>query len=99
MVRERSFWVYFLASRRRGALYVGVTSDVGRRVFDHRNGRGSIHVRTYQIFRLVRMEEYPTAIEAITREKQLKKWKRDWKIALIESENPGWTDLYELMNH
>lgn len=96
MRAANSFWVYILASRRRGALYVGVTNDVARRVFDHREGRGSIHVRNYQIFLLVHLEEYPTALEAIAREKQLKKWRRDWKIALIEKDNPDWIDLYDL---
>jgi putative endonuclease len=96
--RQRASGSTFSRVAKRGALYIGVTNDIARRIFDHREGRGSAHVRTYQIFLSVHIEEYETAIEAIAREKQLKKWRRDWKIALIESDNPDWIDLYELLN-
>lgn len=88
-------WVYILASRPRGALYVGVTSDPGARVQSHRAGTGSVHVARYRVFRLVYLESYEDVWEAIAREKQLKKWRRAWKIDLIEGANPDWNDLYE----
>ena len=90
----RDYWVYILASRKHGALYVGVTNDPGRRVHDHRAGRGSVHVAKYRIFRLVYLEHYENVWEAIAREKQVKGWRRQWKIDLIESINPDWEDLY-----
>lgn len=89
--------VYILASRRYGTLYVGVTNDLGKRMAAHRAGRGSESVKQYGVTRLVYVEAYESAIEAIQREKQLKKWKRDWKIALIERENLEWTDLSGLV--
>jgi putative endonuclease len=94
----REFYVYILASKKGGTLYIGVTNDIARRVFDHREGRGSIFVRRYGVYRLVYYETYPTAIEAIQREKSLKKWPRRWKIELIERHNPDWFDLYRSLN-
>jgi len=90
----RVYWVYILASRRRGALYIGITNNPGRRVHVHRLGMGSEHATRYRIFRLVFIESYSNVREAIAREKQLKKWRRQWKIDLIESVNPNWDDLY-----
>jgi putative endonuclease len=90
---ERIFWVYILASRKDGALYIGMTNDLSRRVFEHRSGVGSVHARRYLAWRLVHAESYPTAMDAITREKQLKKWRRAWKIALFEKDNPNWEDI------
>ena len=89
------YFVYILASRSRGALYVGVTNDIGARVALHRAGEGSRHVARYQIFRLVHCERYADPRDAIVREKQLKRWHRDWKFALIERDNPGWNDLFD----
>ncbi|OYX36775.1 MAG: excinuclease ABC subunit C [Caulobacterales bacterium 32-69-10] len=91
-------WVYILASAPYGTLYVGVTNDLARRVWEHREGHGSAFCRKYGVHRLVRVEPYPEIIAAISREKRLKKWPREWKIKLIESENPGWLDLYERIN-
>ena len=91
------YYVYILASRRHGTLYIGVTNSVQKRLEEHRTGRGSKFVKTYSIFRLVYVEAYRRAEEAITREKQLKRWKRDWKIALIERENLEWRDLSDLL--
>jgi putative endonuclease len=88
------FYVYILASGRNGSLYIGMTNDIVRRVFEHREGLADGHTRRYGIKTLVYMEEYPTSQEAIHREKCLKRWKRDWKIELIEAENPRWRDLY-----
>lgn len=87
---ERGGWVYVLTNKPRGVLYVGVTADIIRRVWQHRNGLGSTFARKYGLDRLVRVEHYPTIEEAIAREKQLKNWHRQWKIELIESDNPGW---------
>ncbi len=92
---ERTFWVYILANRKNGALYVGVTNDLARRVAMHRSGNGSTYVARYRIFRLVLAEPHPRAEEAIAREKQLKTWHRAWKIDLIEAANPDWSDLYD----
>lgn len=89
----RAFYVYILASQKRGTLHVGVTNDIIRRLSEHRSGRGSGFVAKYGVMRLVRVEEFPTAIEAIAREKALKKWPRQWKIELIERDNPTWADL------
>lgn len=87
-----SYFVYVLASRRHGTLYIGVTNDVRSRLELHRSGRGSKFVQKYKIFRLVHVETFATPQEAIVREKQLKFWKRDWTIKRIEEENPDWND-------
>ena len=89
----RASYVYILASQKRGTLYIGVTNDIIRRLQEHRSGRGSMFVARYGVMRLVHVEEFPTAIDAITREKALKKWPRKWKIELIEQNNPTWSDL------
>ena len=83
-------WVYILCNRRNGALYVGVTADLARRTWEHREAIGSEHCREYGIARLVHVERF----ETIAREKRLKAWKRDWKIRLIEAGNPDWRDLW-----
>jgi putative endonuclease len=92
MNAARSYYVYILASRHHGTLYIGITSDIRVRIEAHRTGRGSQFVKKYGVFRLVHLEEFATPLEAIAREKQLKFWKRDWKIKLIEQENPDWND-------
>ena len=79
-----SYFVYILASRHHGTIYVGVTNDIRGRLELHRSGRGSKFVQMYKVFRLVHVEAFATPQEAIAREKQLKFWKRDWKIKLIE---------------
>ena len=86
--------VYILASPNDRALYVGVTTDLGRRLEEHRRGM-SIHTATYNITKLVYSESHETAPDAIEREKQIKRWRREKKIALIESINPGWKDQSE----
>jgi putative endonuclease len=91
-MRRRLFYVYILASYKGGTLYIGVTNDIARRLAEHRAGLGGFTSR-YGVFRLVYMEEFPTAIAAIRREKSLKKWPRKWKIDLIERTNPTWSDL------
>ena len=84
---------YILASKRHGTLYIGVTNDLAKRLSEHRSGTGSKFAHTYKVTRLVHIELFDEPEQAIAREKQLKKWKRDWKIALIERENPDWQDL------
>ena len=94
----RGGYVYIMANRRNGALYVGLTSDIAARVMQHRYGEGSDFCRRYGLKRLVYAERHATIQEAIAREKQIKAWKRIWKIELIESANPNWEDLYLLLN-
>ena len=88
-------YVYMLASKPYGTLYIGVTNDIDRRVFQHREGTASRFTKRYGVTRLVWFEEWPTVPEAIQRETSLKRWKRDWKIALVNRTNPEWRDLYE----
>ncbi len=87
-------WVYILASAPYGTLYVGVTADLPRRAFEHREGIGSEFTQRYGVHRLVHTEWFEDIQNAIHREKRLKKWPRAWKIALIEKDNPDWIDLY-----
>ena len=90
--------VYIAASRPRGTLYVGVTSDVSRRMWEHREGLLPGFTRVYGVKLLVYLEMHQTMEAAITREKQIKKWRRAWKIELITSLNPDWEDLYLRLN-
>jgi putative endonuclease len=92
-------FVYLLASKRNGTFYLGVTSNLFERVAAHRQGRGSAFVKKYGVTRLVWFEEHPLYANAIQRETSLKRWKRTWKIALIEKVNPNWDDLLEKWNH
>jgi putative endonuclease len=93
-----SGFVYILASQRNGTLYIGETSDLLHRMEQHREGVGSAFVKKYNIHKLVYFEEYPLYADAIQRESSLKRWKRSWKLALIEKHNPSWTDLLESWN-
>lgn len=86
--------MYLLASRRHGTLYVGVTSDLVRRVWLHKEGQVEGFTRKYGVKTLVWFESTGSVEAAIAREKQLKNWKREWKIALVEKANPQWRDLY-----
>ncbi|WP_336978776.1 GIY-YIG nuclease family protein [Altererythrobacter fulvus] len=86
-------WTYIMANRAHGILYIGVTANIDQRMWQHRNGQGSAFCRKYGVDLLVLTEEYPTIEEAIAREKQLKNWKREWKIELIEAANPEWLNL------
>jgi putative endonuclease len=87
-------YVYLLASRKHGTLYLGVTNDIVRRVYEHRTKAAHGFTARYDVDKLVWFEIYEDAVTAITREKELKKWWRDWKIRLIEEQNPAWGDLY-----
>ncbi|HEY0438201.1 MAG TPA: GIY-YIG nuclease family protein, partial [Phenylobacterium sp.] len=84
-----------MASAPYGTLYVGVTADISRRAFEHREGLGSAFCNRYAVKRLVYSEPFEDIQHAIRREKRLKKWPRAWKIKLIEAGNPRWDDLYE----
>ncbi|HET7849051.1 MAG TPA: GIY-YIG nuclease family protein [Pseudolabrys sp.] len=91
---QRSYWVYILASRIGGTLYIGITSDLIRRVYQHRERQKRGFTKRYGVTRLVYFEQYDDLETAIRREKRLKKWTRAWKIQLIETDNPNWDDLY-----
>jgi len=91
------YFVYILASGRHGTLYIGVTNNLSRRLAEHRAGTADAFTRKYRVHRLVHVERFETAYLAITREKQLKKWNRDWKIRLIEENNLDWRDRMELL--
>jgi putative endonuclease len=86
-------FVYILASRYKGTLYIGVTSDLGRRLSEHKGGYVPGFTRQYGVQTLVYWEEYQSILEARARERALKRWRRDWKIKLIETVNPTWRDL------
>ena len=90
--------VYILASRSNGTLYVGVTSNLRQRVWQHRTHVPGGFTARYGVTRLVWYELHPTMLSAIQREKELKEWKRVWKLELIERDNPGWLDLYESLS-
>jgi putative endonuclease len=90
-----NFYVYILASKRNGTLYIGVTNDLIRRVCEHKSDAVDGFTKKYGVHHLVWYEVAATASVAITREKQLKKWNRAWKIHLIEKTNPEWRDLYD----
>jgi putative endonuclease len=91
----RQFYVYILASRPGGAIYVGVTNDLVRRVYEHRNGFVRGFTSRYKIHQLVYFEVHSTALTAIQREKNMKHWPRSWKTRLTIQSNPTWRDLYE----
>ncbi|WP_305987265.1 GIY-YIG nuclease family protein [Roseibium sp. MMSF_3544] len=93
-----TYFVYILASRQRGTLYTGITNDLARRVYEHRQKIGSTFVSKYDVTRLVYYENFETPDAAIAREKRLKRWPREWKIKAIEDFNPEWRDLYEDLN-
>ena len=93
-----SAYVYILANRRQGALYIGVTSDIAARMMEHRGGTGSKFCAKYGINRLVHVEAHDLIVDAIAREKQTKRWRRAWKIELIEQGNRDWRDLFFDLN-
>jgi len=89
--------IYIMTNRKNGTLYVGVTSNLRRRAWEHRNGAFEGFSKRHHLVRLVYFEEHPTMASAIRREKQVKAWKRAWKIELIERANPDWNDLFHLL--
>lgn len=90
----KHYYVYILANRRNGTLYIGVTSDLIKRTYQHKKVLIAGFTKKYQVHDLVHYEQFNNANEAIAREKQLKNWHRKWKIELIEKSNPDWKDLY-----
>jgi putative endonuclease len=94
-MRRKQYYVYILASRPGGAIYVGVTNDLIRRVYEHRNGLVPGCTKRYGIDQLVHYEVFDSIYNAIQREKNIKHWPRAWKTKLIAQQNPTWRDLYE----
>ncbi|MBX2973423.1 MAG: GIY-YIG nuclease family protein [Flavobacteriales bacterium] len=94
MPRTHQYWAYMLTNKGRTTLYIGVTNDLQRRLFEHRTGKDpNSFAWNYQCWTLVHLEPFKYVKQAIAREKQLKNWKREWKNKLIEEENPSWADL------
>ena len=91
------FYVYIITNKPKGVLYIGMTNDLTRRVYEHKQKIIEGFGKRYNLNKLVYVEEHGAPLDAITREKQLKNWHRDWKIELIESINPQWNDLYALI--
>ena len=94
MKETHNYWIYILCSRSR-TLYIGVTNKLVHRVLQHREGKGSVFTAKYQVTRSVYFEQFQYIQDAITREKELKDWRRERKVELIERTNPSWTDLAE----
>ena len=91
----KSYYVYILASKKNGTLYIGVTDDLIKRIWQHKNDLVEGFTKKYKVHTLVYFEDTPDIISAIQREKLLKRWKRKWKLELIEKENPNWRDFYD----
>ena len=91
-------WVYIMTNGPSGTLYIGVTAHLAARILQHREGKGSEFCRAHGLTRLVHVERHDTMLDAIAREKALKKWKRAWKLNLIGSANPDWRDLWNYIN-
>ena len=92
---DTSYYVYILSSRRNGTLYVGMTNNLVKRIWEHKNKKVDGFTEKYNVHHLVYFEQYTNPESAIGREKQIKKWNRQWKLRLIEENNPQWKDLYE----
>lgn len=91
----KTYYIYILTNQKHGVLYIGVTNDLKRRVYEHKNKLNEGFTKKYNTTRLVYMEETNSINDALQREKQLKKWNRAWKIKLIDEYNPEWLDLYD----
>ena len=92
---DKTYCVYILSSQKNGTLYIGVTSNLVKRVWEHKNKKVDGFTKKYEIHHLVYFEQHNNPESAIKREKQIKKWNRLWKIRLIEKKNPQWEDLYQ----
>jgi putative endonuclease len=92
---KKSYYVYIICNKRNGTLYIGVTNDLFRRITEHKHGEIDGFSKKYNVHQLVYFEETSDIIAALTREKQIKKWKRAWKLRLIEQSNPEWKDLFQ----
>ncbi len=95
---EKGGYIYIMANKPMGRVYVGVTANLAERVAAHKEGRGSIHCKKYNLHSLVYTERYEDIVEAIAREKAMKKWLRLWKLRLVSEHNPNWNDLYLTIN-
>ena len=95
MTKEHRYFVYILASKRNGTLYIGVTGNLASRTHEHKQDLREGFTKKYGVHMLVWFEEFAYIQDAILREKRIKKWRREWKIGLIEKMNPDWTDLSE----
>jgi putative endonuclease len=95
MRQQQGGWVYIMADRYRGTIYVGVTAHLAARVHQHRSGQGSDFCARYGLKHLVWAERGETIVACIAQEKRLKRWRRDWKLALVERANPEWRDLFD----
>jgi putative endonuclease len=91
----KQYYVYILCSKRNGTLYTSITSDIIKRIYEHKNNLIEGFSQKYNVHRIVWYEIHETADAAISREKQIKVWKRQWKLRLIEKDNPEWNDLYD----
>ncbi|HMG62866.1 MAG TPA: GIY-YIG nuclease family protein, partial [Streptosporangiaceae bacterium] len=91
-------WVYIMTNRPFGTLYIGVTNDISRRAWEHRQGAGTGFTARYMLTQLVYMGRHEDIVTAIQREKSVKHWPRAWKLDLIEKQNPGWEDLFNQLN-
>lgn len=96
---KKGGYVYIMANRYRGTIYIGVTSHLAARIFQHRTGDGSDFCKRYGLTRLIYAEPHADIRGAIAREKAMKKWNRDWKFRQIEEQNPDWLDLFDTLNH
>ena len=94
-MNHHTYYVYIMASKRNGTLYIGVTNDLIRRVYEHKNNLVEGFTNKFRVHKLVYWEQSENVDSALQREKQLKKWNRQWKLALIEEHNANWQDLYE----
>ena len=90
-----AYHIYMLSNKLKGSIYIGVTNNLARRIYEHKQKIADGFAKKYNLTKLVYAEEFSAPSDAITREKQLKNWHRQWKINLIESINPNWNDLYE----
>jgi putative endonuclease len=93
-LNDKNYYLYILASKKNGTLYIGVTGDLIKRIYEHRQKTVNGFTKKYNVYHLVYYEVYRDIEEAILREKQMKKWNRKWKIRVIEEKNPEWKDLY-----
>jgi putative endonuclease len=96
--RRMAFYVYIVASQRNGTIYIGMTDDLAKRIYEHKTKAQPGFTATYGCDRLVWYETHDTRESAFQRERRLKDWRRSWKLLLIEADNPTWDDLYETLN-
>lgn len=97
MTTTRGGWVYFITNKPNGVLYTGVTNNIARRAWEHREGTADSFTKRHGLTRIVYAERFEDIRPAIQREKNIKHWPRAWKVRLILEQNPGWADLYELL--